>query len=121
MGSQVSIFCFLLLFSNGILTFGRNGDVENWDIFEALWNHAIEDVLCCDPRDHPLLTGVATYESDSCRAKQSELFFEKFEVPAFFLARNAILSAFAFGCASALVIDAGAAKVIKCFCFHSHI
>lgn len=54
--------------------------------------------------------GVPAYESDADREKQTELFFEKHKVPALFLARNAMLSAFSLGRPSGLVVDIGAAK-----------
>lgn len=38
--------------------------------------------------------------------------FEKFEVPALFLAKNAVLSAFASGKANALVVEAGAGMTL---------
>jgi actin-like protein 6B len=42
------------------------------------------------------------------REKLTELMFEKYNVPAFFLVKNAVLAAFANGRATALVVDSGA-------------
>jgi len=42
------------------------------------------------------------------RERLTELMFEKYKVPAFFLVKNAALAAFANGRATALVIDSGA-------------
>ena len=42
-----------------------------------------------------------------CREKTVELMFEKFKSPALFLAKNAVLSAFATAKQTALVVDAG--------------
>ena len=43
-----------------------------------------------------------------CRREQlCELMFEKYNVPAFFLVKNAVLSAFANGRSTALVVDSG--------------
>ena len=44
----------------------------------------------------------------SKREKLAELMFEKYHVPAFFLCKNAVLSAFANGRSTGLVIDSGA-------------
>lgn len=41
------------------------------------------------------------------REKLTEIMFEKYKVPAFFLVKNAALAAFANGRATALVIDSG--------------
>mmetsp|Transcript_14985 Transcript_14985/g.47679 ORF Transcript_14985/g.47679 Transcript_14985/m.47679 type:complete len:469 (-) Transcript_14985:307-1713(-) len=88
----------------------QDGRVNDWDAVEALWLHALEHVLSSDPREHPIMAACATYESQEDRAKLTELLFEKVEAPALYLARNAMLSAFSLGRASALVVDVGAAK-----------
>ena len=41
------------------------------------------------------------------RAKMCEMMFEKFESPAFFLSKDAVLAAFAAGRATGLVVDIG--------------
>jgi len=42
------------------------------------------------------------------REKLSQIMFEKYNVPAFFVCKNAVLAAFANGRATALVVDSGA-------------
>ena len=42
------------------------------------------------------------------REKLTELLFEKYNVPAFFLVKNAVLAAFANGRSTGLVLDSGA-------------
>jgi actin-related protein len=42
------------------------------------------------------------------REKLTEIFFEKFQVPAFFLAKTAVLAAFANGRSTGVVVDSGA-------------
>ena len=42
------------------------------------------------------------------REKLTEIMFEKYNVPAFFLCKNAVLSAFANGRSTGLVLDSGA-------------
>ena len=42
------------------------------------------------------------------REKLTELMFEKYNVPAFFLCKNAVLSCFANGRSTGLIIDSGA-------------
>lgn len=43
----------------------------------------------------------------SAREKMVELMFEKYNVPAVFIAKNAVLSSFALGRQTSLVVDAG--------------
>ncbi|CAF4159798.1 unnamed protein product, partial [Rotaria magnacalcarata] len=42
------------------------------------------------------------------REKLCEIMFEKFQIPAFYLSKNAVLSSFAQGKATALILDCGA-------------
>ena len=42
------------------------------------------------------------------REKLTELLFEKYEVPALFLCKNAVLSAFSVGRSTGLIVDSGA-------------
>jgi actin-like protein 6A len=102
----------------------------DWDVVERLWDYGMKERLRIDPKEHPVLqTGVhsrvlltfeltlpATHTSESAsapkstRARITELMFEKHQVPAFFLAKEAALSCFAAARDKGLVIDAGGGK-----------
>ncbi|KAF5957766.1 hypothetical protein HYC85_004991 [Camellia sinensis] len=58
----------------------KDGVVVDWDIVESIWDHAF---------------------------RTAELMFEKYKVPALFLAKNAVLTSFASGRATSLVVDSG--------------
>lgn len=85
----------------------EDGKVKDWDITRELWSQAIEHDLNSKPSEHPILIASPTNEDDHERAKMAELMFEDFNVPALFLARNAQLSAFSVGRASAMIVDIG--------------
>lgn len=59
---------------------------------------------------HPALFTEAVWTSRPAREKLAELLFEKYQAPAFFLVKNAVLCAFANGKSTALVVDAGASQ-----------
>ncbi|KAJ3289694.1 Actin-like 6A [Borealophlyctis nickersoniae] len=86
----------------------KEGLVNDWDAFEALWDHAYYTRLRVDPTQHPLLFSEPAWNPRENREKLFELAFEKYDVPAFYLARSAVLSAFAAGRGTCLVIDSGA-------------
>lgn len=101
--------------------------IKNWDAMEKIWNYAFTN-LHIDPRNHPVLaatlsapfgsgTGGSHTEKMETSEKYLELMFEKFDVPAFYLAEDAVLDAFAFGRSCALVVEigAGAARVVPVF------
>lgn len=54
-----------------------------------------------------MLLAEPTHNSRQAREKAVELLFEKFKVPAAFLAKAAVLSSFAVGKQTSLVVDAG--------------
>lgn len=98
--------------------------VANWDALEQLWSHAFGR-LHVDPVDHPVITSAASCFANEAlqnaatrdAEKYVEMMFEKFQVPCFYMAKDAVLDAFAFGRSTALIaeIGAGATRVVPVF------
>ncbi|KAI9146004.1 actin-like protein 6A [Paraphysoderma sedebokerense] len=86
-----------------------DGLVSDWDIYEQILNHAFYSRLRVNPKEHPLLVTESSWNTREIREKIMELAFEKYEFPAFFIAKNAVLSAFASGRGTALVVESGGA------------
>ncbi|XP_065051410.1 actin-like protein 6B [Rhopilema esculentum] len=86
----------------------KDGLIENWDLFEKLVDHSYKRHIRSDPELHPVLISESPWNVRNKREKLAELMFEKYNVPAFFLCKNAVLSAFANGRSTGLVIDSGA-------------
>lgn len=57
--------------------------------------------------EHPMMLAEPSQNEKSVREKMVELMFEKYNVPAVFIAKNAVLSSFALGRQTSLVVDAG--------------
>ena len=70
----------------------RDGIVRDWDAAEALMEHSLKNCLGCDPTDHPLLMAEPSFNPTTNRLKLTEIAFEKFNVPALFLSKNAVLA-----------------------------
>ncbi|KAG0610907.1 hypothetical protein M758_7G100900 [Ceratodon purpureus] len=85
----------------------KDGLVADWDVVESLWDHALRDRLLIDPKEHPMLLAEPSFNTQQHREKMVELMFEKYDVPALFLAKNAVLTSFASGRATSLVVDCG--------------
>ncbi|GAB2243694.1 hypothetical protein Droror1_Dr00023822 [Drosera rotundifolia] len=85
----------------------KDGVVTDWDIVDAIWDHAFKECLLVDPTEHPMLLAESSSNNPYQRERAAELMFEKYKVPALFLAKNAVLTAFASGRATALVVDSG--------------
>lgn len=98
--------------------------VANWDALERLWGAAFAR-LRVDAAAHPVVASAAScFANDALHnaagrdaEKYLELMFEQFRVPAFYMAKDAVLDAFAFGRAAALVaeVGAGASRVVPVF------
>ena len=89
-------------------TYLKDGMIEDWDMFEQVMDHAYAKVIKSEAADHPVLFSEASWNQKMRREKLTEIMFEKYNVPAFFLVKNAVLSAFANGRSTGLVVDSGA-------------
>ena len=87
--------------------FNAEGLLEDWDVVEALWAHTLKKRLVVQPDEHPILLGEPVHTTREGREKMVELLFEKHNPPAIFLAKNPVLTSFACGRATSLVIDCG--------------
>lgn len=89
-------------------TFLKDGMIDNWDMFENFLDHIYHNSLRAVPRDHPVLITEPPWITVPKREQMAELMFEKYQVPALYLAKNAALAAFANGRPTCLVVDSGA-------------
>ncbi|KAI8988598.1 actin family [Mycotypha africana] len=85
----------------------KDGIVEDWDAMEQIWETIFKDMLRIDPEEHPLLCTEPAWNTKENREKITQLAFEKFQFPAFYLAQDAVMTAFSAGRATALVLDSG--------------
>jgi len=86
----------------------QGGLVNDWEALEHVWDHALYERLRSDPKEHPILLAESSFNTRAIRERMTEIFFEKYSTPALFLAKNAVLTTFANGKASSLVLDSGA-------------
>lgn len=91
-----------------IQSYMKDGMIDNWDLFEQVLDYAYKRVIRSESDLHPVLFSESSWNTRHNREKLTELMFEKYNVPAFFLVKNAVLAAFANGRATALVVDSGA-------------
>lgn len=67
--------------------------MNDWDAVEQIWNATFRDMLRVDPAQHPLLLTEPAWNTTENREKAVELAFEKFSFPAFYLAKDAVMTA----------------------------
>ncbi|TKS74651.1 BRG1-associated factor A Actin-related protein Baf53a [Collichthys lucidus] len=77
-------------------------------VFQAILDHTYKMHFKSEPSLHPVLMSEASWNTRAKREKLTELMFEHYNIPAFFLCKSAVLSAFANGRSTGLVLDSGA-------------
>jgi len=84
----------------------EHGIVNNWNDMEHIWNHLYSE-LKIQPEEHPVLLTEAPINPRKNREKAAEIFFETFNVPALFISMQAVLSLYASGRTTGIVLDSG--------------
>ena len=84
----------------------EHGVVQNWDDMEAVWRHVFEE-LKVNPREHPVLLTEPPNNPISNRIQTAERFFETFQVPKIFFHHSSVLSLYARGLTTGVVLDVG--------------
>ena len=81
--------------------------VENFDLFEKMTDEVFNEFLHVDSKDHPILFSEPSLHNKENRIKLTEIMFEKYGIPAMFICKSAVLSAFSCGRTTSLIFDSG--------------
>ncbi|KAJ6653210.1 hypothetical protein lerEdw1_009996, partial [Lerista edwardsae] len=86
----------------------EHGIVRDWNDMERIWQYVYsKDQLQTFSEEHPVLLTEAPLNPSKNREKAAEVFFETFNVPALFISMQAVLSLYATGRTTGVVLDAG--------------
>jgi len=94
----------------GVLTLRyplEHGIVLHWEDMEKIWHHTFYNELRVDPREQPVMLTEAPLNPKANRERLTKTMFEVFEVPGMHVSIQAVLSLYASGRTTGVVLDSG--------------
>ncbi|XP_078072008.1 actin-2-like [Mustelus asterias] len=85
----------------------KHGIVTNWDDVEKVWQHTFDTELRVDPAEYPIFLTEVPLNPKSNREKMTQVMFEHFGPPGFYVALPGVLSVYASGRIGGLVLGSG--------------
>eukprot|EP01084_Bolivina_argentea_P129916 229401_1 len=86
----------------------EHGTICNYDDMVHLWKHSIENELRCIPENCEILSTEKPLQPKTYREKQTQIMFEELKVLKYYVSIDSVLSLYATGRTTGIVIESGA-------------
>ncbi len=84
-----------------------HGAINDWPAMERIWHYTFYTDLRVDPSEHAVMLTEPPLNPRENREKMTEIMFETFNVPALYIATQAVLSLYSSGRMTGCVLDIG--------------
>lgn len=85
----------------------EHGIVKSWDDMKLIWQHTFSNELRDSPSEHPVLLTEAPLNPKQNREQMCKIMFEEYDVPSMYIQIQAVLSLYAAGRTTGVVVDSG--------------
>ena len=85
----------------------EKGIITKWDEMKKIWHHTFYNELKIAPEEHPILMTETPLNPKANREKLTEIMFETFNTPFLYLSNQSVLSLYASGRSTGIVLDSG--------------
>merc|ERR1711948_17978 len=85
----------------------EHGIITNWDAMEKVWEYCFTNELRVDASEYNVFLTEAPLNPKANREKMTQIMFETFNMPAMYVAIQAVLSLYASGRTTGIVMDSG--------------
>ena len=85
----------------------EHGIIKDSDDMKKIWQHTFYNELRDTPSEHPVLLTEAPLNPKTNREQMCKIMFEEYEVPAMYIQIQAVLSLYAAGRTTGIVVDSG--------------
>lgn len=88
----------------------EKGIIKDFNSMEKFWHQSLYNELKVDPQKHPVLLSESPTNQVEKKETTTEIFFENFNVPSFFMMSQSVLSLISQGITKGVVLDSGDGK-----------
>ena len=101
----------------------EHGIITNWDAMEKIWHHAFYKLNLDEPgtADTPVLLAEPPLNPKHIRERMTQIMFETYNVPKLYIATHAVLSLFASGRTTGIVLDSGYSRTTAVSIYEGYV